>query len=81
MSVRALQASQLASRGKGIRREPWLAPVSMSRGYDGAAPRRCQWIAGEPGGDDSCKCGASAIQGSAYCEPHHARAYRVGGAE
>ncbi len=45
------------------------------RGAEGVAFRRCQWIAGEPTRDESCKCGAPAIPGSPYCEAHHRRAY------
>ena len=34
----------------------------------------CQWISGEPTGDDSCKCGAPALIGLPYCAEHHAKA-------
>ena len=36
--------------------------------------RTCQWIAGEPGADEACKCGAVTRDGAAYCAQHSARA-------
>ena len=37
--------------------------------------KTCQWIENEPTADDSCKCGAEAQPGSAYCARHHARCF------
>jgi len=38
----------------------------------------CQWIGGDPSGDDSCKCGEPVPGRGVYCEWHHAatRTYR-----
>lgn len=33
--------------------------------------RRCQYIAGEPLADDSCKCNRPVDTRSAYCREHH----------
>lgn len=41
----------------------------------GPPHRRCQWIAGEPSGDDSCKCLRETEPGRSFCPTHHARAY------
>ncbi len=35
----------------------------------------CQFIAGEPIFDDSCKCGREVKPGSPYCPEHHARCH------
>lgn len=35
----------------------------------------CQWINGEPSGDNACKCGKPARSGSPYCPTHHNRCY------
>jgi len=36
---------------------------------------KCQWIAGEPTADDSCKCGETALVGKPYCEAHWNRSF------
>lgn len=41
----------------------------------------CQWIDGEPAGDDSCKCNAPVRAGSVYCLEHHDLAYLVPGSD
>ncbi|NIA67925.1 hypothetical protein HBA54_04905 [Pelagibius litoralis] len=33
--------------------------------------KSCQYIAGEPSTDDSCKCGAPTDEGGIYCDQHH----------
>ena len=43
------------------------APVSFFR--------TCQFIECEPSADDSCKCGAPTMPGSAYCQAHFERCY------
>ena len=43
------------------------APVSFFR--------TCQFIEGEPTADDSCKCGAETLPGSAYCQAHFERCW------
>lgn len=68
------------------RREPLRRPQADVRPLPprrhpvgvGPAPRTCQWIAGEPTGDDSCKCGAETLPGRPYCLEHELRAWRVG---
>lgn len=37
--------------------------------------RGCQWIAGEPSADDSCKCGASVVSVGPYCARHLAASH------
>ena len=41
--------------------------------------RQCQWIAGEPTPDDSCKCLTETRPASPWCEEHHEQAYVRGG--
>jgi hypothetical protein len=41
----------------------------------GPRGRQCQWIEGEPGGDDSCKCLRETAQGACWCPVHRARVY------
>ena len=36
---------------------------------------RCQFIAGEPTVDDSCKCSGKTKPGSCYCPEHHVRCH------
>ena len=36
----------------------------------GLPPRVCQYIEGEPSGDDACKCGDKLYNGSVYCKEH-----------
>ena len=35
----------------------------------------CQWIVGEPTGEDACKCGRPISRGGPYCERHEVRAH------
>lgn len=41
----------------------------------GPRDRRCQWIEGEPGGDDSCKCLRETLLGENWCPAHRERVY------
>jgi hypothetical protein len=42
----------------------------------GPKGRQCQWIDGEPDGDDACKClRTTATQGGSWCAGHLARVY------
>ena len=52
-------------------------PGAIIPGFDGAPPGQCQYIAGEPSADDSCKCLAPAVPGRPYCGPHAALCYIV----
>ncbi len=59
------------------RPRPKTGPVVMppTARVIGAAGRQCQWIEGDPGGDDSCKCLRVTIRGSNWCPAHRARVY------
>ena len=41
----------------------------------GPGGRQCQWIEGEPGGDDSCKCLRETARGVSWCPAHLERIY------
>ena len=41
----------------------------------GPRGRQCQWIEGEPGGDDSGKCLRKTARGASWCPPHLERVY------
>lgn len=45
---------------------------SIIPGFTGTAPRRCQYIKGEPSADDACKCLKPAVPGKPYCAEHQA---------
>ena len=57
--------------GRAARRKP------IRPGFTAAPAKTCQWIAGQPTPDDSCKCLAPSAPGVSYCPDHAARAYRV----
>lgn len=39
--------------------------------------RTCQYIAGDPTPDDSCKCGRATKGGSAWCDEHRSVVYQA----
>lgn len=41
----------------------------------GPRGRQCQWIEGEPRGDDSCKCLRETAPGDSWCPAHRERVY------
>ena len=41
----------------------------------GPKGRQCQWIEGEPSGDDSCKCLRETAPGASWCPPHRTRIF------
>lgn len=54
-------------------------PLAMSglRGLGGNVRyARCQWIEGEPGANDDCKCGNPVERNRPYCTAHWAMAWR-----
>jgi hypothetical protein len=57
--------------------QPKQRPVVMlpTARIVGPGGRQCQWIEGEPSGDDSCKCLRKTARGSAWCRAHGARVY------
>lgn len=69
--VTRLPLSQAKDRSLGKHRA--LLAVFRHGGHRFAT---CQWIAGEPTIDDSCKCGAPTLKGAPYCADHWARAWR-----
>jgi len=66
-------------QAKHLQRE--RSPRSLRPVFTGPAPRRCQWIEGEPSAEDACKCGQPSVEGRPYCSEHTARAYVKRGAE
>lgn len=49
--------------------------VPMGARIVGPGGRQCQWIDGEPGGDDTCKCLRETVRGESWCKAHRARVY------
>ena len=47
----------------------WVVPGVLIQG--------CQYIAGEPSADDSCKCGAAVGETRIYCPEHEIKARRT----
>lgn len=80
-SLKHQNSAVLASREQRLRVQAGgkATPLAIRPGFEGKRPRACQWIAGEPGPDDSCKCGAPVAPGKPWCEPHQARAWRPAG--
>lgn len=56
------------------RPRPAPAPV-MGPPIVGPKGRQCQWIEGEPGLDDQCKCLRRTEPGQSWCAAHRARVY------
>ena len=50
-------------------------PYAIEPGFEAPGPRTCQYIAGEPSADDSCKCSLPAVPGGSYCVLHQAVCY------
>ena len=71
-SIAARQALSITCARKRMQRAAMQENVSAGP-YSPA--RNCQWIADDPTGDDSCKCGAETIPGKPYCAAHFARSY------
>ena len=67
-----------ARRALGLRRLLGLSmrEQGLARFFVGLGHRFeiCQWIEGEPRGDDSCKCGRPVRPGAPYCSTHAHRA-------
>ena len=67
------------SYGKVFMQNPTLLALCATQEWRGAGvleaahARRniCQYIAGEPTGDDNCKCGRPVRKGGVYCLDHH----------
>lgn len=49
--------------------------IPMGARIVGPKGRQCQWIEGEPGGDDRCKCLRETASGGSWCDAHRARVY------
>ena len=81
MRHRAVSAAFLASDRNGQHKNSVYRQIrSLDRGPV-PRPKLCQWIAGEPTLDDSCKCRAPVMETepderqSPYCAEHEARAH------
>ena len=57
--------------------QPRESPVIVPAGRRIVGPRRrqCQWIEGEPSGDDRCKCRRETARGLSWCPAHLDRIY------
>lgn len=51
------------------------AVPAMGPRIPGPEGRQCQWIEGEPGEDDRCKCLRVTAAGESWCKAHKARVY------
>jgi hypothetical protein len=67
-SLRQQQATHLGGKGVGA----WGGIRAIATGQ---ASKACQWIAGEPTCDDSCKCLEPVANGKSYCNAHQERVY------
>ncbi|MBE9553678.1 MAG: hypothetical protein IMF05_09475, partial [Proteobacteria bacterium] len=56
---------------------PMAGPVAALPGprIVGPGGRQCQWIEGEPSGDDGCKCLRGTERGESWCPAHLERIY------
>lgn len=73
--LQAVEARR-AQRQADLEAAESLLPASYRRLVGvGPAPKTCQWIEGEPGPDDACKCGACVLPGRPYCEAHFRRSF------
>lgn len=51
------------------------AVPAMGPRIPGPKGRQCQWIEGEPGEDDNCKCLRVTAAGESWCKAHRVRVY------
>ena len=70
----------IAQAIRDARRPPQLSARSVITALPGPRivgprERQCQWIAGEPSGDDSCKCLRETAQGVSWCPAHLERIF------
>ena len=69
----------IAQANRDARRpqRPRVGPVAAAPGPRIVGPkgRQCQWIAGEPRGDDSCKCLRETARGENWCPAHLEQIY------
>ena len=49
--------------------------IVMGARVVGPKGRQCQWIEGDPGEDDTCKCLRQTVPGGAWCGAHRERVY------
>lgn len=50
-----------------------VTQFAIRPGFTGGPARTCQWIAGDPGPTDDCKCGAPSARGVSWCAEHLSR--------
>lgn len=78
-SAAFLNSSRNRRHAKG--REEVFLPIMQGFGGPYPRPKLCQWIAGEPSANDSCKCRAPVMEAgpderpSPYCAEHEAWAH------
>jgi hypothetical protein len=68
-----MQGNRDARRLPKPRVGPFISPPGPR--IVGPKGRQCQWIAGEPSGDDSCKCLRETARGESWCQAHLERIY------
>ena len=66
------------ARRLGLHAPKQEAKPTPPRASTGRKGEQCQWIAGDPSPDDSCKCLAPVEPGWPYCPEHLERAYDWG---
>lgn len=67
---RTARAARKPSGGDGSSRV-----IAMGARIIGAKGRQCQWIEGDPGEDDRCKCLRQTVPGGSWCGAHRERVY------
>lgn len=72
-----LRERRAAERGKHspVKVLRFRSPSAMPQNYTLSQTAKCQYIAGEPSADDSCKCGKPAIEGKSWCPEHYSMVY------
>jgi hypothetical protein len=64
----SLRQKQIQYLNRG--RKSSLSVLGTKFSAPGFRFRTCQFIEGDPSPDESCKCGATVVPGTAYCPDH-----------
>jgi biotin operon repressor len=75
--MKHVTAGRLNSLAKGriFVRPPKSVRSAESKVKPAGPFKGCQYITGDPVGDDGCKCGEPVQQGSSFCPTHHAKCF------
>jgi len=71
-----LDPIELGILALGDRDKSKMLGATIPRAFSLASFRKCQWIAGEPSKDESCKCGKKTGEGRVYCPRHEIESVR-----